>query len=362
MSVRLAQLEHEVEGWDYPDILGRSEAMRELFRQMDRVAPTDVTVLVRGESGTGKELVARALHDESGRREGPFVAINCAAIPQSLQESELFGHERGAFTGATQRRAGRFEQAADGTLFLDEIAELTPELQAKLLRAIQEQRFFRVGGNVEVRSDFRLITATHRDLAHEVEEGRFRQDLYFRLAVLELHVPPLRDRGPDIGLLAHSFAHEYGLSTLGRPAEVSQSAMAALTAYAWPGNVRELQNAVQRAVVLAADGTIGLEALPPAVRQALSEQSEGSGLAPPGGTPTASGPSRAAAGMDQMDGPAAWARTIPDTSLEEVERELIRTQMIRHRGNVSAIAKILGVSRTTLYRKLDAFGIDRNEV
>jgi DNA-binding NtrC family response regulator len=357
MSVRLAQLEHEVEGWSYPNIVGRSEPMRALFRQMDRVAPTDVTVLIRGESGTGKELVARALHDSSGRRSGPFVAINCAAIPESLQESELFGHERGAFTGATQRRPGRFEQADQGTLFLDEIAELSPGLQAKLLRAIQERRFFRVGGDKEVRSDFRLITATHRDLSEEVEQERFREDLFFRLAVLELVVPPLRDRGADIALLAKGLAQDLGVSTFGRAGEFSPAALRAITSYSWPGNVRELQNAVQRAVVLAPEGTIPVEALPEPVQSA--------GAAWPderrAGTAAPEGPGASAAPGSVPDSAAPWAERIPDLSLEALEKGFVQSMLTRHHGNLSAVARTLGISRTTLYRKLDAYDIPRNE-
>ncbi len=346
MEVRLAQLQHEVEGWNYPDILGQSEAMRDLFRQMDRVAPTDVSVLIHGESGTGKELVARALHETSGRSDEAFVALNCAAIPESLQESELFGHERGAFTGASQRRPGRFEQADGGTLFLDEIAELTPSLQAKLLRAIQEQRFYRVGGTVEVSSDFRLVAATHRNLAEEVRAGRFREDLFFRLAVLELAVPPLRDRGPDVVLLAETFASDMGLEMRGSPAELSDVAKAALVSYEWPGNVRELQNAMQRAVVLASGGVIGLDALPDAVRAHSPPERTGE----PGG---------AFAAPQTDPGGGSWTRTMPDLSLEQVEKEVIRTLVERHSGNLSAVARILDVSRTTLYRKMGAHGIAR---
>jgi DNA-binding NtrC family response regulator len=349
MTVRLAQLEHEVGGWDYPSIQGRSEPMRALFRQMDLVAPTDVTVLIQGESGTGKELVANALHDSSGRKDGPFIAVNCAAIAESLQESELFGHERGAFTGATKQRPGRFEQANRGTIFLDEIAELTPALQAQLLRVLQEQRFFRVGGTAEVRSDFRLIAATHRDLPAEVVAGRFREDLYFRLAVLELSIPPLRERGDDIRILAETFARNLGLDTNNRPASVTPAAMATLMAYFWPGNVRELRNAIQRAVVLAEDARIGPDALPEQVRRAsASPPSPGSR-----GGETAGGSVPAGVTLD------SWADALPDLTLEEVERHVIRSTLARHEGNLSAVARALDISRTTLYRKMAAYGIGR---
>ncbi len=205
MSVQVAQLEREVNGRAAEGIVGDSPPMRALLRQIDRVAPTSITVLIRGESGTGKELIARAIHDGSTRRDAPYVALNCAAVPETLQESELFGHEKGAFTGASARHQGRFEQAHQGTLFLDEVAELSLSLQAKLLRVLQERRFHRVGGGREVSSDFRLIAASHRDLSTEVAAGRFREDLYFRLAVFELDVPPLRARGRDVITLAESF-------------------------------------------------------------------------------------------------------------------------------------------------------------
>ncbi|MDH3271639.1 MAG: sigma-54 dependent transcriptional regulator [Gemmatimonadota bacterium] len=353
MEVRLTQLQHEVEGWSYENIVGRSERMRRLFRQMDRVAPTDVSVLIQGESGTGKELVGRALHESSGRAMGPYVALNCAAIPESLQESELFGHEKGAFTGATQRRAGRFEQADRGTLFLDEVAELSPGMQAKLLRAIQEQRFFRVGGSNEVSSDFRLITATHRDLAGEVRAGRFREDLYFRLAVLEIEVPALRDRGDDVVLLASTFAREMGLRTNGAPSRISANALDAIQAYRWPGNVRELQNAVQRAVVLAESEEIGLDSLPPKVRAAAREDAAPLADVTPTGERDQLGPT------PSTPPPRHWADLVPDQSLESIEGKVIASMVERHHGNLSEVARVLGISRSTLYRKMSSHGISR---
>ncbi|MEM7414072.1 MAG: sigma-54 dependent transcriptional regulator [Gemmatimonadota bacterium] len=337
LELRLAQLESSVEGWGHANILGQSAPMLDLFRQMDRAAPSDVSVLIHGESGTGKELVARALHDASGRARGPFVAVNCSAIPEGLQESELFGHERGAFTGAHQRRQGFFEQAHDGTLFLDEIAELSPGLQAKLLRALQEQRFRRVGGTKEIHSDFRLLAATHRDLGEEVRQGRFREDLYFRLAVLVLRVPPLRERGEDIGVLAARFAHDVGREA-GREVTLSEGALDQLLRHSWPGNVRELQNAIQRAVVLSSGTMIEARHLPEAVRTTLPE------VAPP---VSESRSSRAPSEESEH-----WANAVPDQSLHDIEREVIEALTRRHDGNLSAVARVLGISRSTLYRKL----------
>ncbi|RMH17875.1 MAG: sigma-54-dependent Fis family transcriptional regulator, partial [Acidobacteria bacterium] len=262
LEVRVTQLEREIDGRGYAGMVALSPAMRRMFRDMDRVAASDITVLVHGDSGTGKELVARGLHEASGRRDGPFVAVNCAAIPDTLEASEFFGHEKGAFTGANQRRVGRIEQADGGTLFLDEVGELSLGLQAKLLRVLQERRFQRVGGNVEIESDFRLIAATHRDLEEEVRAGRFREDLFFRIVVFELEVPPLRERGDDIQLLAQHFLAEADGQQGGQPPQLAPDALAALKAYPWPGNVRELQNAMEHARLVASDKVIRLADLP----------------------------------------------------------------------------------------------------
>ena len=360
MERRLVELEQEVEGREeFPEMLGRSAAMRGLFRQMSRVAPTDASVLIRGESGTGKELVARALHHASGRRSAPFVAVNCAAIPESLQESELFGHEKGAFTGALRRQPGRFEQADGGTLFLDEVGELAPGLQAKLLRAIQEQRFFRVGGAEEIHSDFRLITATHRDLVQEVREGVFREDLYFRIAVLELEVPPLRDRGSDIALLATTFARDLGLSARETPSQITREALEVLSTHRWPGNVRELQNAIHRAVVMAEGGFIDLDDLPGSVRNPSPAGVDSIARAAGRGVPTgpAAGAPPTAANSLGEDG--IWTDGVPDQPLSESEAQLIEAMVHRHGGNLSVVARILDISRTTLYRKMEAYGVAR---
>ena len=335
LALRVAELERDAMGAGYPGIIGTSPAMRAMFRQLDRVAPRDISVLIQGESGTGKELVARALHERSPRRQGPLVTLNCAAIPEALQESELFGHERGAFTGAFEQRKGRFELADGGTLFLDEVAELSPGLQSKLLRVLQERTFHRLGSGQALRSDFRLVAASHRRVEDEVEAGRFRADLYFRIAVFELEVPPLRARGDDLRLLADKFLLDFA-DPEGGPRRLSPAALEALSAHSWPGNVRELQNAVHRAVVLASGEVVELAHLPPRLRSPASAPL----AAPPAATPAAP--------------PAPSAR-----SMEAIERAAIEAALARAKGNVSEAVRQLGVGRTTFYRKLKKFGIPR---
>jgi DNA-binding NtrC family response regulator len=238
-----------------PKILGQAPALVKATSAMHRAASADITVLLEGESGTGKELFARALHAWSPRAQGPFVAINCAALPETLLESELFGYEKGAFTGATQRKLGRFELAHRGTLFLDEIGELVPSIQAKILRVLETHEFERVGGTASLSADVRLVAATNRQLRTEVAERRFREDLFFRLSVMPITVPPLRERGDDVALLARHFVERYALSRGRRPPVLDDGALAALSAYAWPGNVRELQNCLERAAILT-DGDV----------------------------------------------------------------------------------------------------------
>jgi two-component system response regulator HydG len=368
MSTRLTQLEREAQGLGYPRILGSSPAMREVYRQIDLVSASDITVLIHGESGTGKELVARSIHENSGRKKGPFVALNCAAVPESLQESELFGHEKGAFTGAIERRAGRFEQANRGTLFLDEVAELSPALQAKLLRVLEEQSFQRVGGSTEVRSDFRLLAATHRQLAEEVKAVRFREDLFYRIAVFELQLPPLRERDGDILLLASAFVEEFTQErkTLG---QLSPPAAKALLAYDWPGNVRELRNVIQRAVVVSGGESVLPQHLPEKV-QAAAQAVAGSppetgreggaqplfqqlGMALPGVAPPPNASSR-------LESAPAETRpeTLPSLNLEELERRAIVEALRKTEGNLTQVVKLLGIGRTTLYRKLKRYKLD----
>lgn len=347
MALELTRLEREAQGGGYSGIVGESTVMRHLFRQLDRVAGSDITVMIHGESGTGKELVAKAIHENSGRADGPFVPLNCAAIPENLQESELFGHEKGSFTGATTRRTGRFEQANGGTLFLDEVGELSPSLQAKLLRVLQEHRFTRVGGNQEIETDIRLLAATHRDLTDEVRNHRFREDLFFRLAVFELEVPPLRQRSAvDILLLARTFLSRLA-SEHGTPVpKVSTAAQQALTGYDWPGNVRELQNAIHRAYVLCEDRILELEDLPPRLLPKPAVVLEPSNV-----------------GFSNLAGhaPSGFQRSetgrLPAVSLDILERRAIEEALDRNRWNLSAVGRQLGIGRTTLYRKLKKYGL-----
>ncbi|CAN5678510.1 sigma-54 dependent transcriptional regulator [soil metagenome] len=236
--------------YGFPRIIGESEAIKRTVAETQRVAQTEATVLLLGESGTGKELFALAVHHLSNRRDKPFVAINCAAIPETLIENELFGHERGSFTGAGDRRQGKFELASDGTVFLDEIGELPFAVQGKLLRAIEEKMIDRIGGRAPVPVNVRVVAATNRDLQTAVEHGEFRRDLFFRIAVFPLEIPPLRERGDDIVLLAKHFAAQLGMELRGREASLSETALAALRAHSWPGNVRELENAIERACIL----------------------------------------------------------------------------------------------------------------
>jgi two-component system response regulator AtoC len=246
---------------DARDILiGKSQPMQQVYKLIGRVAGSDATVLITGESGTGKELVAAVLHRSSNRRDGPFVAVNCAALPETLLESELFGHEKGAFTGAMAQRKGRFEQAGKGTIFLDEIGEISPTTQKKLLRVLQERTFERVGGNAPIKADVRIITATNRDLLEESRSGTFREDLYYRLNVVNIHMPPMRDRKDDIPLLVDHFLHKHRFSG-DKPSRIAESAMNQLMEHDWPGNVRQLENTIERAVVLAQGGLIGPEHL-----------------------------------------------------------------------------------------------------
>ena len=318
----------------FGQVVGADGALRETVLLIEKVTPTDLTVLLQGESGTGKELFARAIHDEGPRRDRPFVAINGAALAETLLESELFGHERGAFTGADRLRRGKFELADGGTLFLDEIGEISPALQVKLLRALQERVITRVGGAEAIPVDVRIIAATNRDLAELVREGRFREDLYYRLSVFPVTIPPLRRRRADIAPLVRHVLQEI---RPGQPPAVHPAVMERLEAYAWPGNVRELQNVLRRAVVLAGEESIRPEHLPPALLGAANGEA-------------GEAAERAATGARDADGPLALA------TLEELERQHIQRAIAACGGNLSQAARVLGIGRTTLYRKLEQFG------
>jgi transcriptional regulator with GAF, ATPase, and Fis domain len=330
LEQRVASLRDALnERYGFERIVGRSPALREVLTRAAKVASAETTVLLTGESGTGKELVARAIHHASPRAEGPYVAINCAALPETLVESELFGHERGAFTGADKAKPGRFELAAGGTLFLDEVGELPPSVQAKLLRVLQEHEFQRVGGTATLRADVRFITATNRDLAQAVEEGKFRQDLYYRVNVFSVHLPPLRERGEDILLLANHFVRELAPKLGKGDGGLSRDAQEALRSYPWPGNIRELANAVERALILA-EGDL-LTAAHFGLDLGRHQRPEG-----PRG-PTAE--------------PAA-----PE-ALADLEKRAIREALERSNGNKTQAAAILGITRTKLHTRLKRFGL-----
>jgi two-component system response regulator HydG len=311
----------------FEDLIGASPAMRRVHEMLERIVDSDASVMITGESGTGKEVVARALHRRGRRRDGPFVAVNCAALPETLLESELFGHARGAFTDARSARSGLFVQANGGTLLLDEITEMPLALQPKLLRALQERVVRPLGGDNEVPFDVRLITATNRDLETAVEEGRFRADLFFRVNVIHVPLPPLRARGGDILLLAQRFIGQYGARSGKQVTGLSPQAAERLLAYAWPGNVRELENCIERAIALAQHDHILPDDLPEKVRAY-----------------------RRSHVLVASDDPA---ELVP---LEEVERRYILRVMEAVGGNKSQAAQVLGLGRKTLYRKLEAYG------
>ncbi|RMG90358.1 MAG: sigma-54-dependent Fis family transcriptional regulator, partial [Candidatus Dadabacteria bacterium] len=336
-AVRARRLSEENRYWRErwgrsPDLIGESPAVRELKEQIRVVGPTRASVLITGENGTGKELVARAVHRASRRRDGPFVEVNCAAIPEDLIESELFGHEKGAFTGATARRRGKFDLADGGTLFLDEIGDMSLKTQAKILRVIQEMRFERVGGTKTHEVDVRIIAATNKDLEEEIREGRFREDLYYRLNVVPIHVPPLRERTEDIPLLFRHFVEEYCREENREPVEVDEAVFAVLQAYPWPGNVRELKNVAERMVILCRSDRLTVADVPPAVR------GQGTGSGGAGGT------------------------VRPGLGLREARRQFERDYIARHLEeagwNVPQAAEALGVDRSSLYKKMKELGIE----
>ncbi len=312
----------------FEEVLGESPAMRKVYELLGRIADSDASVLITGESGTGKDLIAKALHRRGRRSRGPFVAINCAAMPETLLESELFGHARGAFTDARAARTGLFVQADGGTLLLDEIGDLPLPLQPKLLRALQERVLRPIGGNEEVPFDVRLIATTHRDLESAVEEGRFREDLYFRINVIRITLPPLRVRGGDVLLLAQHFLAEFAAQAGKRVTGLSPAVAERLLSYAWPGNVRELRNCLEHAVALARYEQINADDLPERIR--------------------AYRPSHVVVASDDP------SELVP---LEEVERRYIQCVMKAVGGNKTLAAQTLGIGRKTLYRKLEQYGV-----
>ena len=316
--------------FDLKNIIGKSRPMNELIDMVAMIAPSEATVLITGESGTGKELIAQSIHYNSPRKDHPLIVVNCAALTETLLESELFGHEKGAFTGADKRREGRFAQANKGTIFLDEIGEMSPIMQAKLLRVIQEREIQRVGGDATIKVDVRILAATNRNLQQEVADGKFREDLYYRLNVVTLNVPPLRDRRDDITLLAQHFLEKYAQKNRKRVKGFSPVAMDMLLKYEWPGNVRELENALERAVILLAGDYITEKELPLSITQTYSDQN--------GWMPLQSA-------------------TRGSLALVEVEKMAIIAALEEAGGNKSEAARRLGINRKTLHKKLKDYGV-----
>ncbi len=322
LVVENRSLKAQLEATRRRSIIGNSLSWRRMMEVVMQAAPSTATVMIQGESGTGKELLARAIHEHSQRKEGPFIPVNCAAIPESILEAELFGYEKGAFTGAVSNRDGRFSLAHQGTMFLDEVGEISPQVQVKLLRVLQEGEFERLGGRT-VKVDLRLVAATNKDLAAEVREGRFREDLYYRLNVIGVYVPPLRDRSDDVPLLVDYFLHKYADKNGKQVTGLVRAAMERMMAYHWPGNVRELENVIERAVVLTKNQIIDEEDLP---RELFTSENGGH-----------------------------HSMTIAvGTPLEEVERRLIFETLKRTKGDKRLAAQLLGIATRTIYRRLES--------
>lgn len=319
-------LEREIQNRkSFEHIIGKSPAMNKVFDVVKHVAPTKASVLITGESGVGKELIANALHNLSPRRDNPFIKVHCAALAETLLESELFGHEKGSFTGAIARKRGRFELAHSGTIFLDEIGEINQTVQIKILRVLQEKKFERVGGEETIEVDTRVITATNRDLEKEIAEGRFREDLFYRLNVVSIHVPPLRERKDDLPLMITAFIREFAEENGKKIEGVEPKARSALYAYDWPGNVRQLRNCIESAVVMTSGTVITLDDLPPSIRP----KDESPSLHIPIGV-----------------------------SMAEAEKQIILQTLSAQGGNKTRTAEVLGIGRKTLHRKLDEYGIE----
>jgi DNA-binding NtrC family response regulator len=309
----------------FSNIIGKSEAMRRIFEVVQLVSASKASVLITGESGTGKEMIADAIHYNSDRKDKPLIKVHCAALSETLLESELFGHERGAFTGAVARKRGRFELAHLGTIFLDEIGEVSPSVQIKLLRVLQDKTFERVGGEESIEVDCRVIAATNRDLSQAIKQGQFREDLYYRLNVVNIHLPPLRERKEDIPLLISSFLTELAEAAGKRLEGLDPKARTALYNYHWPGNVRELRNCLESAVVLARGSQITLEDLPPHIRS---------------------------------DADKNYVKLSLGITLAQAEAELIRAELLAQNGNKTKAAEVLGIGRKTLHRKIQEYGLE----
>jgi two-component system nitrogen regulation response regulator GlnG len=334
-------------------IIGRSGPMQQVFKLIGQIAATDTTALITGESGTGKELAARAIYHHSDRAQQPFLAVNCAAIPEQLLESELFGHEKGAFTGATVQRIGKFEQCNHGTIFLDEIGDMTPATQTKILRVLQSGTFERVGGNSPLQVDVRVIAATNKPLEAAVAARQFREDLFYRLNVVRIHLPPLRDRRDDVPLLVNYFLEKIARELLRSPKSIATAAIKLLEKYHWPGNVRELENAIRRAHVMAKTDAILSGDLPPEISGAT-----GGASAAPVAIGVGEGVATDAAALARQL--FQWAKRDPKLKIiPAVERELVIQALIETNNNQVNAAKLLGITRATLRKRIDKFGIHR---
>ncbi len=337
--------------YNFKGLIGHSEPMEKVYELIEKIADTDSTVLILGESGTGKELIAKTIHFNSSRAQGPFVPLNCAAIPKDLLESELFGHEKGAFTGAVTTRLGRFELAQGGTLFLDEVAELAPELQVKLLRVIQEREFERVGGMKTIKVDVRILAATNKDLERHVANGLFREDLFYRLNVIPVQLPPLRERTEDLPLLMDHFVHEFAKKRKREPLAFSPRALSLLQQYRWPGNVRELENLIERLSILVNGEKVKVDDLPEKIRQAAGGEA---------GEPEQAAEQRA---PKAAAGAPAAAADLPEDGIDlhnvigSLEKDLIVKALERTGGVRSKAAQLLGLNRTTLIEKIKKMNI-----
>lgn len=333
-------------------LVGRSPQMLEVYKQIGRVAAQDVSILIRGESGTGKELIARALYQHSHRKNNCFLAVNCAALSDTLLESELFGHEKGAFTGADRKHVGKFEQCTDGTIFLDEVGDMSALTQSKVLRLLQEQRFERVGGSKTIQADVRIISATNRDLEQMIEDNEYRLDLFHRLNAFEIKLPPLRERGDDIKLLLDHFLVRFNHKLNKSVAGISDEAMALLLRYSWPGNIRELQSVLRKAMLMATGPVLVPECFPIEICE--------TGTTIPSGSATATSATDFATFVDERE--AADSSDLYTESLEWMERLLLTRVLQKHDGNQSKAAEQLGITRGSLRHKIKTLGISINQV